>query len=207
MDPDHETHVTGGQYFEPSPTVPSAPERVRLDLPDVSLTLDTDRGVFSAGAIDVGTGILLREGGAPAPTGTLVDVGCGYGPIALALAARAPRATVVAVDVNERARALCRANAERLGLANVTVLSPDEVAEDLVVDEIWSNPPIRIGKPALHALLDGWLARLAPGGRAVLVVQKHLGADSLAARLMSVGWSVDRLAARRAYRILEVRRA
>jgi 16S rRNA G1207 methylase RsmC len=207
MDPDHETHVTGGQYFEPTPTAASAPQRVRLDLPDVSLTLDTDRGVFSADAVDVGTGILLREGGAPAASGTLVDVGCGYGPIALALAARSPDASVLAVDVNQRARDLCRSNAERLGLANVSVASPDEVADDLVVDEIWSNPPIRIGKPALYALLDEWLARLAPGGRAVLVVQKHLGADSLAARLASEGWSVERLAARRAYRILEVRRA
>jgi 16S rRNA (guanine1207-N2)-methyltransferase len=136
-----------------------------------------------------------------------VDVGCGYGPIALTLASRSPEASVLAVDVNERARALCRANAGRAGLGNVTVVSPDEVADDLVVDEIWSNPPIRIGKPALHALLDGWLARLVPGGRAVLVVQKHLGADSLAARLTSVGWSVERLASRRAFRILEVRRA
>ncbi len=207
MHPENETHVTGGQYFEPRPTVASAPNRVRLDLPDVSLTLDTDRGVFSADAVDVGTGILLREGGTPAPSGTLVDVGCGYGPIALTLASRSPDASVLAVDVNERARDLCRANAERLGLVNVVVQSPDEVADDLVVDEIWSNPPIRIGKPALHALLDGWLARLSPDGRAVLVVQKHLGADSLAARLSSTGWAVERLAARRAYRILEVRRA
>jgi 16S rRNA (guanine1207-N2)-methyltransferase len=207
MDPDRETHVTGGQYFEARPAVASAPSRVRLDLPDLSLVLDTDRGVFSADAVDVGTGILLREGGAPAPSGTLVDVGCGYGPIALTLASRSPEASVLAVDVNERARALCHANAERAGLDNVTVVSPDDVADDLAVDEIWSNPPIRIGKPALHALLDGWLARLVPGGRAVLVVQKHLGADSLAARLTSVGWSVERLASRRAFRILEVRRA
>jgi 16S rRNA (guanine1207-N2)-methyltransferase len=207
MHPDHETDVTGGHYFESSPTVPSNPSRVRLDLPDLSLSLDTDRGVFAAAAVDAGTKILLRDGGPPAPSGTLVDLGCGYGPIALALATRSPGATVVAVDVNERARGLCADNAARLGLANVSVVAPDGVADDLVVDELWSNPPIRIGKPALHALLDRWLARLAPSGRAVLVVQKHLGADSLAGRLGSVGWSVTRLASRQAYRILEVRRA
>jgi 16S rRNA (guanine1207-N2)-methyltransferase len=207
MGSDHETHVTGGHYFEPSPAAPSSRREVRLDLPDVSLVLTTDRGVFAADAVDVGTGILLREAGAPAPSGTLVDVGCGYGPIALALAARAPGARVLAVDVNERARALCRENAARAGLGNVEVVAPDEVPADLVVDEIWSNPPIRIGKSALHQLLGGWLARLAPGGRALLVVQKHLGADSLAAWLRDQGWRVERVAARRAFRVLEVTRA
>jgi 16S rRNA (guanine1207-N2)-methyltransferase len=207
MGSDHETHVTGGHYFEPSPGARSARREVRLDLPDLSLVLATDRGVFAADAVDVGTGILLREAGPPSPTGTLVDVGCGYGPIALALASRSPGARVLAVDVNERARSLCRENAARAGLANVEVAAPDEVPDDLVVDEIWSNPPIRIGKAALHDLLLGWLVRLNPGGRALLVVQKHLGADSLAAWLREQGWRVERLAARRAYRVLEVTRA
>jgi 16S rRNA (guanine1207-N2)-methyltransferase len=207
MHPDHETDVTGGHYFEPSPSGRSAPSRVRLDLPDLAVTLDTDRGVFAAGAVDAGTKILLRDGGPPAPAGTLVDLGCGYGPIAVALALRSPGSSVIAVDVNERARALCASNAERLGLANVSVLAPDEVPRDLAVDELWSNPPIRIGKTALHELLGEWLRRLAPSGRAVLVVQKHLGADSLARWLGDTGWSVARLASRQAYRILEVRRA
>jgi 16S rRNA (guanine1207-N2)-methyltransferase len=207
MHPDHETDVTGGHYFEPSPSVRSAPSRVRLDLPDLSVTLDTDRGVFAGGAVDAGTKILLRDGGTPATAGTLVDLGCGYGPIAVALALRSPAAAVVAVDVNERARALCTSNVARLGLANVSVLAPDEVAPGLAVDELWSNPPIRISKTALYRLLGDWLARLTPSGRAVLVVQKHLGADSLARWLGDTGWSVARLGSRQAYRIQEVRLA
>ncbi len=195
-----------GHYFDPTPGTASRPGRVRLALPDLTLELATDRGVFAADRVDAGTKYLLLEAPAPPESGTFVDVGCGYGPIACTLARRAPAATVWAVDVNERARALCRANADALDLANVVVAAPDEVPQDLVVDLLWSNPPIRIGKPALHELLQTWLARLAPAGRAVLVVQKHLGADSLQRWLDQGGWAAERLGSRSGYRLLEVRR-
>lgn len=193
-------------YFSASPGAPSQPTTLRLDLPDVSLSLQTDRGVFSGGRIDPGTKVLLLEAPAPPPTGDLLDLGCGYGPIALTLATRAPGATVWAVDVNERARALTRANAEAAGLANVRVAAPHEVPPDVRFAAIWSNPPVRIGKVALHDLLTGWLDRLADGGRALLVVQKHLGSDSLHRWLEARGWRVRRRASRMAYRVLEVER-
>ncbi len=196
---------TSGHYFEVSPSSRSSPKQVRLDLPDVSMILSTDRGVFSPDRIDTGTKHLLLDGPAPASTGTLVDLGSGYGPIACALATRSPRATIWAIEVNERALELCRANADRLGLANVRTATPPEVPRDLLVDELWSNPPIRIGKAALHDLLDTWLGRLAPAGRALLVVQKHLGADSLHRWLAAEGHRVDRLHSRAGYRLLEVR--
>ena len=125
-----------------------------------------------------------------------MDLGCGYGPIACTLAARSPGATVWAVDVNRRALDLCRANAAALDLANVRVVAPDEVRADLVVDLLWSNPPIRIGKAALHDLLTTWLGRLSPAGAAVLVVHKHLGADSLQRWLDDAGWATARLGSR-----------
>lgn len=193
------------QYFSGAPTSASAPTTVRLDLPDLSLELATDRGVFSPTRVDPGTRVLLAE--APAPTAamtTIADVGCGYGPIALALARRAPHATVWAVEPNERARALCATNAAAAGLGNVRVVAPDDVPADLVVDAWWSNPPIRVGKAALHDLLTTWLGRTAPGGHAWLVVQKHLGADSLQRWLTEQGHPTTRLASRQAYRVLEV---
>jgi 16S rRNA (guanine1207-N2)-methyltransferase len=201
-----------GHYFAERPAAASRPGRVELVLPEgVALELETDRGTFSPERVDPGTRALLTRGPALGPSArTLVDVGCGYGPIALALAARAGAgATVWAVDVNERARALCASNAVANGLAaRVRVTDPEGVPDDLVVDELWSNPPIRIGKVALHALLLGWLARLRPGtGRAVLVVQKHLGADSLARWLTDQGWPTERLSTSGGYRILEVRPA
>jgi 16S rRNA (guanine1207-N2)-methyltransferase len=193
-----------GHYFDAAPATASAPRSVRLDLPERSLVLATDRGVFSADRVDPGTRYLLLEAPAPPPTGTFVDLGAGYGPIALAMALRSPGATVWAVEVNERARALCRANAATAGLGNVVVADPSEVPDDLSVDLLWSNPPIRIGKQALHDLLGGWLDRLSPAGSAVLVVQKHLGADSLQRWLGDRGHEAERLGSRAGYRLLQV---
>jgi 16S rRNA (guanine1207-N2)-methyltransferase len=197
-----------GQYFDAQPAVPSRPGSVRLTLPDVDLELGTDRGVFSSQRIDAGTELLLRDHARPDPAArTLADIGCGYGPIALTLAVRAPGATVWAVDVNERALDLCRANAARHGVGDrVHAVTPDQVPGDVAFDALWSNPPIRAGKAHLHELLERWLARLGPGGDARLVVQKHLGADSLAKWLTGEGWAVERLASRAGYRILRVAR-
>jgi 16S rRNA (guanine1207-N2)-methyltransferase len=195
-------------YFDPEPDAPSRPATADLVLPDLRLTLATDRGVFAGSGIDPGTKYLLLEGPRPGASARhLLDLGCGYGPIALTLARRAPTATVWAVDVNERARALCVANAEANHLANVRVVAPDAVPDHITFDGVWSNPPIRIGKAALHELLVRWLGRLAPDGRAALVVQKHLGSDSLARWLDEQGWAVARVGSRRGYRILDVARA
>lgn len=195
-----------GHYFSAHPTATSRPDEIRLVLPDLQLRLATDAGVFAGAAVDPGTKLLLLDGPRPDPSGTrpLLDLGCGYGPIALALATRAPAATVWALDVNERARSLCAANAEAAGLTNVVVAAPDDVPDDVAFAGIWSNPPIRIGKPALHDLLGRWLARLTPDGRAALVVAKHLGSDSLAAWLTGQGWPATRLSSRAGYRLLVV---
>jgi 16S rRNA (guanine1207-N2)-methyltransferase len=195
-------------YFATTPASASNPAGVELVLPDLRLALRTDRGVFARDGVDPGTKLLLLEGPMPPADGapTVVDLGCGYGPIAVTLARRVPAARVWAIDVNERARDLCRANAEAAGLAGVRVAAPDEVPDDLVVDWLYSNPPIRVGKQALHELLAGWLARLAPDGRALFVVHKHLGSDSLTRWLADGGWDARKLRSRLGYRLIEVRR-
>ena len=173
-------------------------------LPDVYLELATDAGVFSPGRLDPGTRLLLEEAPAPPARGDVLDLGCGYGPVACVLAARSPGAAVWAVDVNERALELCARNARTAGLANVRCLSPGDAALPARFAAIWSNPPVRIGKEALHALLSGWLGRLEPAGHAYLVVGRNLGADSLHRWLAGQGWPVTRLAARSGYRLLQV---
>lgn len=205
--PERRTAVgpAGGQYFAERPDTPSRPSEVRLDLPDLTVRLRTDRGVFSATRVDPGTKILLTE--LPVaetwPTGPAVDVGCGYGPIAVVLARRDPTREVWAVDVNERARELCAANARAAGV-QVRVVDPSAVADDARFGLLVSNPPVRIGKAALHDLLATWLARLTDDGQAWMVVQKHLGADSLAAWLRSAGWGVERVTSRQGYRVLRL---
>jgi 16S rRNA (guanine1207-N2)-methyltransferase len=192
-------------YFTAEPTAASAPRRVRLALRDLQADLTTDSGVFSPTQIDVGTLVLLETVPPPPSSGNLLDLGCGYGPITVALAGRSPGCTVWAVDVNARARELTRANATAAGRTNVRVAGPDEVPDDVRFAAIWSNPPIKVGKAVLHEMLSRWLPRLTPDGVAHLVVQRHLGADSLHRWLEAEGLPTERLASRRGYRILAVR--
>ena len=199
--------MNAGHYFDDDPDSESTPHPVEITLPDLSLTLTADRGVFSADRLDAGTKLLLMEAPPLQATSTILDLGCGWGPIACVAARRAPAAEVWAVDVNRRARALTAANAASIGAAGrVHVVAPDDVPPDLRFDRILSNPPIRIGKAALHGLLERWLPRLSASGTAHLVVQKHLGSDSLAQWLEREGFPTVRLASRAGYRILEVRR-
>lgn len=191
-----------GHYFDEQPGAPSVPRDVELWLPDMSLTLSTDRGVFGYGQIDAGSKLLLLKAPAPPQHGNLLDLGCGIGTIAIPLARRAPDAAVWAVDVNSRARDLCNANAAANSVFNVRVAAPDEVPAEIGFDCIWSNPPIRIGKQALHELLLTWLARLAPNGYAVMVVHQHLGGDSLQRWLTDHGYPTERLASSGGYRVL-----
>lgn len=194
------------QYFEADPTAASTPRTIELVLPDVFLTLDTDSGVFSNRKVDSGSRYLLQEHPPISDErANILDVGCGYGPIALAAAKRAPQATVWGLDVNARAIDLARRNAETNDIANAQFGTADDVPSELRFDVILSNPPIRIGKPALHALLTTWLDRLTPDGVAWMVVQKHLGSDSLAEWLTAEGWVTTRLGSRKGFRILETR--
>jgi 16S rRNA G1207 methylase RsmC len=194
-------------YFTAAPAVASRPRTATVRLPDQAILLQTDRGVFSRAGLDPGTAVLLRGVPPPPATGTILDLGCGHGVIAIAIARRAPGARVVAVDVNGRALELTRTNAAANGTANVEASLPEEVDRELSFAAIYSNPPIRVGRDALLDLLGSWLPRLEPEGHAYLVVQRHLGSDSLAERLRSQGFEVVRLGSKRGYRLLDVRRA
>lgn len=196
-----------GHYFDEEPAVASDPVDVDVVLPDLAYTITTDRGVFGRGQLDRGTALLLRSTDQLPPTGHLLDLGCGAGPIAIAAAKRAPGMTIWAVDVNTRARELTASNAVRHGCDNVRVAAPDEVPAAIEFDRIWSNPPIRIGKAALHELLETWFTRLTAAGTATIVVQRHLGADSLQRWLTEHGWPTDRQASRSGFRVLRSQRA
>lgn len=200
-------------YFTEEPTGARDRRQVDLRLRGHDVRVWTEGGVFSHERVDLGTRVLLREAPALPATGQLLDLGCGWGPMALAMALDAPGATVWAVDVNTRAVALTADNAAALGCTGVRAVPPQEVPADLELDVIWSNPPIRVGKPALHALLLDWLPRLRVGGAAYLVVQRNLGSDSLQAWLRGAlaertgeRYDVERLGSAKGYRVLEVGR-
>jgi 16S rRNA (guanine1207-N2)-methyltransferase len=196
-------------YFSSSPGGDPGyrPLQVRLAGRDVEVT--TGNGIFSPDRVDVGTQVLLGHVPAPPPGGDLLDLGCGWGPVALSLAMESPHARVWAVDVNERALDLVRRNAASLGLVNVNACLPQDVPADVRFMTIWSNPPIRVGKNELHAMLLNWLPRLELGSDAWLVVQRNLGSDSLQ-RWMQGEFPADyaflRAATSKGYRVLRCRR-
>jgi 16S rRNA (guanine1207-N2)-methyltransferase len=201
--------VTAEHYFSAEPSAPAQRSEIEFSAAGRDYRLATASGVFSGGRLDPGTAVLLRKGDLPtaATTGVFLDLGCGYGPIAAVLAAEAPRALVYAIDVNSRARELTGENAASLGLADrIKVSAPDDVPADMIFDQIWSNPPTHVGKAELHAVMERWLPRLAPDGVAWLVINRHLGGDSLHAWLVERGWVVERVASQKGYRVLRVGR-
>jgi len=171
--------VTSEHYFSPEPESTLRRRSITVTLAGRTVPVTTAAGVFSPDRVDPGTSVLLSRVPAPPASGHLLDIGCGWGPIALTLALSSPDATVWAVDVNERVLDLVRENARSLGLENVNAARPEDVPDDLRFATVWSNPPIRVGKRELHAIVSRWLPRLETGADGWLVVQKHLGADSL----------------------------
>lgn len=184
----------GDHYFTPQPGSEFAPRELTVRLAGKDRRLLTSGGVFSSDRLDQGTRVLLDTSPPTPPDGELLDLGCGWGPLALTMALESPTARVWAVDVNERALELVRRNVERLGLDRVVAATPDAVPAGLRFRTIWSNPPIRVGKGELHELLLRWLPRLEPSGEAWLVVQRNLGADSLHR------WLQDELGTERVHR-------
>jgi 16S rRNA (guanine1207-N2)-methyltransferase len=196
-------------YFSASPASAENLRRIRVSLAGSDIEVTTAGGVFSPDHVDSGTAVLLANTPPPPPGGHLLDLGCGWGPIALSLALQSPHATVWAVDVNQRALDLVRRNAESLALENLNARHPDDVPDDVTFRTIRSNPPIRVGKHELHGLLEKWLPRLDERSDAWLVVQRNLGSDSLQrwlAASLTPGYSVHRAATGRGFRVIKVRR-
>lgn len=202
-------------YFTAEPASDGELRHTSMVIGGREVPIVTAGGVFSPAGVDRGTAVLLREAPEPPATGTFLDLGCGWGPLALTLALSSPDAQVHAVDVNTRALDLCRRNAAALGAGNVHVSQPQSTDEHLRFDLIWSNPPIRVGKVVLHQMLTTWLPRLreSPDAAAYLVVQKNLGSDSLQAWLarelpaLMGPVVVQRHATSKGFRILRVARA
>lgn len=200
--------MSSEHYFSETPGTAFNPKPITVTIDGQMVEVLTAGGIFSPDRLDQGTAVLLAHLDEVPKGGNLLDVGCGWGPIALSLASRSPHATVWAIDVNERSLELTRLNAKRLGLENVRVCKPDEVPADLEFDGIWSNPPIRVGKDVLHEILLTWLPRLSAGSESYLVVQKNLGADSLHRWLeteLPAGFSTIRVDTAKSFRVLRVK--
>ncbi len=196
-------------YFSEQPSGKAVRRPLEVVLNGKERQLQTTSSIFSPGGVDKGTAVLLSEVPDPPRQGNLLDIGCGWGPLALTMALKSPEAQITAVDVNERSIALTADNARSLGLNNVFACIPEDVDSRIRFDTMWSNPPIRVGKEELHSLLMRWLPRLTVNGTAWLVVQKNLGADSLQRWLadeLGHNWSVIRSSTAKSFRILKIKR-
>jgi 16S rRNA G1207 methylase RsmC len=195
-------------YFSASPDSPSTLREITYQVADREFAVQAASGTFSASKLDPGTSILLSKSDEFPESGNVLDLGCGWGPISLAIATLSPETTLWALDVNARSMELASKNAQKLGLSNIKIVTAEQVPQDLMFDAIWSNPPIRIGKAALHELLRTWLPRLESGGRAMLVVQKQLGADSLLSWIQTEfpELTASRFSTDKGFRVLEITR-
>lgn len=221
--------MSNDHYFSATPSASATTTERRVHLQGIEYTVMTQPGVFSHERVDKGTAVLLDKVPFPdvKPGQLAVDIGCGWGPITIALAAAVRDSLseseakqqddsiteIWGVDVNERSCELTERNLQRAGLWEApglasAVYTPDKAFAalgDRKVSLIWSNPPVRIGKEALHELLVSWLSVLTDDGVAYLVVQKNLGADSLQKWLHGQGFSCEKLASAKGFRILEAR--
>ena len=196
-------------YFSKEPSSPLKPKSIQIPVAGELVDVTTASGTFSPQQLDFGTEVLIEQMELAPVSGNLLDLGCGWGPIALNLGKLRPNTKVWAVDVNTRSVELTQANAKNLGISNITALLPEQVPADLRFSGIWSNPPIRVGKKELHNLLLMWLPRLEIGGEAYMVVQKNLGSDSLQKWLneeLTNGYEVSRYTSIKTYRILKVKK-
>ena len=201
--------MSSDHYFSETPDSEFKPKEISVEIDGRKVNVTTSGGIFSPDRIDQGTAVLLEHLDELAPSGEILDIGCGWGPISLAIAARSPKANVWAIDVNSRSLELTAKNASALGLSNIKTSRPDGVPENIEFSAIWSNPPIRVGKDELHGILQTWLPRLSIGAEAFLVVQKNLGSDSLQRWIegeFAASHSVVRFATAKGYRVLRVKR-
>jgi 16S rRNA G1207 methylase RsmC len=201
--------MSSDHYFSQEPKSNYQPKQIELNVAGEVFKVSTASGTFSPLRVDVGTSVLIDHLELAPNNGNILDLGCGWGPIAMNLAKHSPKATIWAVDVNNRSLELTSENAKTIGVTNIRAATPDKVPADIEFSGIWSNPPIRIGKKELHALLLTWLPRLEKGASAYLVVQKNLGSDSLQKWLTETlvdGFEVTRLTSVKTYRIIQVLR-
>jgi 16S rRNA (guanine1207-N2)-methyltransferase len=202
--------MSSDHYFSQEPKSNYQAKQIELNVAGEVFKVSTASGTFSPLRLDVGTSVLIDHLELAPRDGNILDLGCGWGPIALNLAKHSPKATIWAVDVNNRSLELTAENAKTVGLSNIKTATPQSVSEDMKFSGIWSNPPIRIGKKELHELLLAWLPRLEENASAYLVVQKNLGSDSLQKWLSETlidGYEVSRLTSVKTYRIIKVQRS
>lgn len=194
----------GEHYYSKNPQVSSAPKQWKADIRNKNFLFTTDTGVFSKAGIDEGSQLLAETFEAPSIEGDFLEIGCGYGPVALSIASDFPKRIIHMVDVNERALALSETNAQRNNISNVRIYESNGVdqVETKNFAAIITNPPIRAGKQTVFSFYEGACEKLAIGGELWVVIQKKQGAPSTMEYLKKLFGNVETIAKKKGYFIL-----
>lgn len=163
-------------YYTAEPASAHDERRVAVRALGNDLTFITDAGVFSRDGLDRGTEALLEA--LPPLSGRVLDLGCGWGAVGVALGAKYPELEIVMTDVNARAAALARRNLALNGVRATVVQGDGFESVEGSFDAVVTNPPIRAGKAVVYGLFDAARARLRPGGALYAVIRKQQGAPS-----------------------------
>ncbi|WP_338752603.1 class I SAM-dependent methyltransferase [Bacillus sp. FJAT-52991] len=196
-------------YYSSTPESESNPIYWEYTLKNKTFRFKTDAGVFSKKEVDFGSRLLIEQFSSPRIEGPLLDVGCGYGPIGLSLAAEFPERLVHMVDVNQRAMALAKDNAELNRIDNITIYESDRL--EAVVEKqfaaILTNPPIRAGKKVVMDIFHQSFQKLANGGQLWVVIQKKQGAPSAIKELELLFGEVETVERSKGYYILKAEKS
>jgi 16S rRNA (guanine1207-N2)-methyltransferase len=195
-------------YYSRDPKVKSDPKEWSSVLRGITLRFKTDAGVFSKGEVDYGSRLLAEAFVLPETEGAILDVGCGYGPIGLSLAASFPERSIHMVDVNERALALAAHNAKQNSITNAEIY-PSDALSDVTAEgfaAILTNPPIRAGKETVFKFYEGAFSKLKVGGELWIVIQKKQGAPSTIDCLRELFGNVETVVKKKGYYIIKSRK-
>ncbi|GGG05058.1 hypothetical protein GCM10010912_57230 [Paenibacillus albidus] len=194
-------------YYSQQPEVRHDRRTIQTVLRGKSFRFTSDAGVFSKGDIDYGSRVLIEAMDIPEGSSVL-DVGCGYGPIGISAAYLAPAGHVTMVDINSRAVELARENAQHNGIRNVTVMESDVLGalSGQKFDVILTNPPIRAGKAVVHQIFEEAYSHLNDGGNLWIVIQKKQGAPSAVAKLESLFPVVEEVGKDKGYRVIRAQK-
>jgi len=191
-------------YFTNDENEKSNEKEFQVEILGKKFKFITDIGVFSKGELDDASRLLIETFDALALSGDILDVGCGYGAIGVALASNRPNDTIHMVDVNLRATELAKRNAELAGISNILVYESDCYQNvDTKFANIVSNPPIRAGKKVVHQILEEAFDYLEDEGTLTIVIGKQHGAASAQKKMLEVFGNAERAERKKGFWILQ----
>lgn len=196
-------------YYSRNPEIESNPVHWDFQLRGRKFKFKADQGVFSKKEVDFGSRFLIDLFQMPEVEGPILDVGCGYGPIGLAIASMSNARTVHMIDVNERALELAKENATGNQILNVDIYESDrfENVKETEFAAIVTNPPIRAGKTIVHDILTRSYHHLKSNGELWVVIQKKQGAPSAKAKLEEIFDEVELVGKNKGYYILKAKKS